>query len=83
MVAIDTSALIAITNHEPECQRFLEAIAGADRCLISAVTLFETRMVTFGRFGVAGSDRLVAWLAAFNPEIIAFDEVQAARISRA
>jgi ribonuclease VapC len=77
VIAIDTSALIAITNHELERQRLLEAIADADRCLISAVTLFETRMVTLGRFGSAGSDRLEAWLATFNPEIAAFDETQA------
>lgn len=76
MIVVDTSALIAITNHEPERQRLLEVIAGADLCLISALSLFETRIVTFGRFGPAGADRLAEWLATFNPEIVAFDEVQ-------
>ena len=76
MIAVDTSALIAIINHESERQRFLAIIAGADLCLISAVTLLETRMVTFGRFGGAGIDRLAEWLATFNPAIVTFDEVQ-------
>lgn len=75
MIVIDTSAMIAIINHEPERQRFLEIMASADRCLISAVTLLETRMVVLGRFGTAGIDRFAEWLAAFNPEIVAFEGV--------
>lgn len=77
MIAIDTSALIAVINHEPERPRFLEIIASADRCLISTVTLLETRIVTFGRFGHGGVDRLSQWLASFDPEIVAFDVILA------
>lgn len=76
MIAVDTSAMIAIINHEPERQKFLELIAGTDRCLISAVTLLETRIVTFGRFGTAGTDRLSEWLTTFSPSIVAFDSIQ-------
>ena len=76
MIVIDTSALIAVTNHEPERQQFLQIIAAADRCLISAMTLLEVRIVTFGRFGKAGIDRLTEWLMVFDPEIVAFDEGQ-------
>jgi len=77
VIVIDTSALIAVTNHEPERQAFLDAISQADRCLMSAVTLLETRMVVWGRFGIAGVDRLKEWLEAFDPEIVAFDASQA------
>lgn len=76
MIVVDTSALIAVTNHEAERRRFLEIIAKSDRCLMSSVTLLETRLVTFGRFGEAGIERLNEWLATFNPDIVAFDEVQ-------
>jgi ribonuclease VapC len=76
MIAVDTSALIAIANHEPERRRFLEIIAGADGCQISAVALLETRIVIFARFGTAGADRLAEWLATFKPEIVTFDEAQ-------
>ena len=41
MIVIDTSALIAILDHEPERARFYEAIAAADRRLVSAVTYQE------------------------------------------
>ena len=77
MIAIDTSALMAIANHEPERSRFLEIIAAADHCLISAVTILEVRIVTFGRYGAAGTDRLAEWLATFAPEFVAFDGAQA------
>ena len=78
MIVIDTSALIAVINHEPERQRFLEIIADSDKCLISALTLLEARMVAFGRYGVTGNERLTAWLESFAPEIVAFDDAQAA-----
>lgn len=77
MIVLDTSALIAVTNHEPERPKFLSTIADADRCLISAVTLFETRIVTLARFGTAGTDQLTQWLQSFAPEVVAFDERQA------
>jgi uncharacterized protein with PIN domain len=38
MIVIDSSALVAILNHEPGRTTFFEAIAAADRCLVSAVT---------------------------------------------
>ena len=77
MIVVDTSALIAITNHEPERQRFLEILAQVDKCFFSAVTLLETRMVTLGRFGRPGTDRLSEWFAVLKPTIVAFDVVQA------
>ena len=48
MIVLDTSALVAIINHEPERVAFLETLADDERRLISAVTLLETRMVIFG-----------------------------------
>jgi uncharacterized protein with PIN domain len=36
MIVIDTSALVAILNREPERTAFFELIAAADRCLVSA-----------------------------------------------
>jgi uncharacterized protein with PIN domain len=35
MIVIDTSALVAILDHEPERAAFYEVIAAADRCLVS------------------------------------------------
>ncbi len=50
MIVLDTSALVAIINHEPERIAFLETLADDERRLISAVTLFETRMVISADF---------------------------------
>jgi ribonuclease VapC len=77
VIVIDTSALVAIANHEPERPRFLEVLAESDRRIISALTLLETRMVTIGRFGPAGAERLSEWLDIMKPEIVPFDHAQA------
>ena len=51
MIAVDTSALLAITFQEPERESFLEAIQRADRAILSTVTLVEACMVIHGRRG--------------------------------
>lgn len=51
MIVIDTSALVAILRREDEADEFLRLIAGAERCLLSAVSLLETSMVLAGRTG--------------------------------
>ena len=51
MIAIDTSAVVAIAFAEPERQAFVDAIRQADRALISTVSVVESRMVVFGRRG--------------------------------
>jgi len=64
VIVVDSSALLAILRREPEADAFLEIIAAADRCLLSAVGLLETSMVLTGRSGDASSwielDSLVA-----------------------
>ena len=51
MIAVDTSALVAIAFAEPEREAFLQAIQIADKALISTVSVVETRMVIHGRRG--------------------------------
>lgn len=51
MIAVDTSALMAIAFAEPERDAFLQAIKIADKALISTVSAVETRMVVHGRRG--------------------------------
>ena len=62
MIAVDTSALMAIVLREPERAGFLAALEAADDLAISAGTLVETRMVCFSRGGpvlVAEVDALI------------------------
>jgi ribonuclease VapC len=51
MIAVDTSALVAISFAEPERDAFLQAIKMADKALISTVSVVEARMVIHGRRG--------------------------------
>ena len=49
VIAIDTSALIAIAQSEPERLPFLQRIARADSALIGASGLLEARLVMCGK----------------------------------
>lgn len=51
MIVVDTSALIAILDKEPDTARYAEAIAEADTPLISAATLLELYIVMLNRRG--------------------------------
>lgn len=77
MIAIDSSAIIAILNAEPERIALLRVIESSDGCFLSAVTLLETRMVVRARFGRAGLSNLASLLAEIAPEVVPFDIEQA------
>lgn len=51
MIAVDTSALVAIAFAEPEREAFLQAIKTAGKALVSTVSVVQTRMVIHGRRG--------------------------------
>jgi ribonuclease VapC len=73
MIVIDTSAFVAILNHEPERTAFYEAIAAADRRLVSAVSYQETGQVLLARRGVNRLYDLEDFLALIKAEIIPHD----------
>lgn len=51
MIAIDTSALVAIVFDEPERADFLRVLARCERALIGTPTVVEARLVVHGRRG--------------------------------
>jgi ribonuclease VapC len=51
MIAVDTSALVAIAFAGPEREAFMQAIKIAGKALVSTVSVVETRMVIHGRRG--------------------------------
>jgi ribonuclease VapC len=51
VIAVDTSALVAIAFGEPERAAFVQAIRRAGKALISTVSVVEARMVVHGRRG--------------------------------
>lgn len=46
MIVVDTSALIAILQSEPEAEHFLDVLERSAQCLIGAPTRFEALLVT-------------------------------------
>jgi len=51
MIAVDTSAIIAIVFNEPERSAFRQSIMLAGRALISTASVLEVKMVAYARRG--------------------------------
>jgi ribonuclease VapC len=54
MIAVDTSAIVAVILGEPERARFRHVIREADKALISTVSAVEARLVIHSRRGQRG-----------------------------
>jgi ribonuclease VapC len=80
-MVIDTSAVLAILQDEPERSRFTAAIAEAAQRVMSAATLLEIAIVIEARYGVEGGMHLDRFLERAAVEIVAVDEEQV-RIAR-
>ena len=77
MIAVDSSALVAILFDEPEGPAFRADLRIADRVVLSATSLVETAMVVVGRLGPAGIGKLDLLLAEYRVVVTAFDLRQA------
>jgi ribonuclease VapC len=78
MIAIDSSALVAIFRLEPEADSFLRAIVAAEGRVISALTVLETSMVMSGGARAPGSFApLDEFLIEAGIQILPFDGPQA------
>jgi ribonuclease VapC len=76
-MVIDTSALVAMLNDEPEADRF-EAAVEADRVrLMSAASYLETAIVIETRFGEPGGRELDLWLHRAAVDLVSVDADQA------
>jgi ribonuclease VapC len=79
VIAVDSSALIAILRGEPEKVAFSHALAKAWQPAISAVSLLETSMVLAGPAGAEEAWRpLDVLLLRVRMAVIPFDGEQAA-----
>lgn len=74
---IDTSAIMAVLQDEPERRRFNEIIEAAPRKRLSAATLLELSIVTEVRHGAEGIRELDLYLATAGIETLAVDRAQA------
>jgi ribonuclease VapC len=80
-MVVDTSAVVAILQREPERDRFADALAGANDPLISAATLLECSIVMHRRGGAPAIERLDELLLSAGVRCVALDiaHVHAAR----
>ena len=73
MIAVDTSAITAISMKEPEAETF-RTLMGREPVIIGWPTLLEARMVLSGK-GFVSAARIVGQLATtVNVTTVAFDE---------
>jgi ribonuclease VapC len=74
---IDTSALIAMLEQEPEAGRIARALAATPERSLSAANLLEAGIVMQARRGDEGARDLDLLLAKLNAEIVPFTARQA------
>jgi ribonuclease VapC len=78
MIAVDSSALVAILEAEPDAAIYAKAIQEAEELFVSAVTVLETGMVIRARRGEAGLARMWRFLVEDNDfQIVPFGEEHA------
>jgi len=71
-IAVDSSALIAVLNREPEMPQFLEALRGP-RFVIGWPTVLEVRIWCLRRAGGLSQPWLEDWLTESSTAVIAFN----------
>ena len=76
-MVLDTSAILAILQDEPERRAFNEAIEAASERRLSAATFVELSIVIAARFGPEGIRDLDLFLATAAIELLPFDTDQA------
>ncbi len=66
MIVVDSSALIAFLENEPDARIYAVAIREANRLLISAVNVHETGIVIHARHGTVAVKRMWRFLQIEN-----------------
>jgi len=77
LMVIDTSALVAILQDEPERRSFNQAIEAAERRSMSTASFVEVSMIIESRFGPDGIRDLDLFISKANIELVPGDAEQA------
>ncbi|TPQ34837.1 VapC toxin family PIN domain ribonuclease [Bradyrhizobium guangdongense] len=80
MIAVDTSALMAIVLDEPQADACMEALEAADEILISAGTVAESLIVAARR---NVGDEMANLIDGIGPNVIALTQTSAERVAQA
>jgi len=80
VTVVDTSALIAILNDEPDAARYARALADADVALLSSVSMVEAGIVMLRRKGPGGNRKLLELIqhAGIRVEDVSLDHAHLA-----
>jgi ribonuclease VapC len=76
-MVVDTSAVLAILQLEPEAERFAHALEQAAERLISSVSVLEAGIISVSRRGQAGVRGLDSFIAIAELKVVPFDAEQA------
>jgi ribonuclease VapC len=76
-MVIDTSAILAILQNEPERRKFNEAIEAAETRSISTASFVEISIIVESRFGADGVRDLDLFMAKAQIALVPVDEDQA------
>ena len=76
-MVVDSSALMAVIQREPEEQSFRNAIKSASARLLGAGSRIETSIVVLNRRGEAGLEQLHALIASLKLDIVPLSDDQA------
>jgi ribonuclease VapC len=74
VIVVDTSALMAIFESEPEETVFFDIILRADEALIAAPTRLEAFVVTTRRYGAEGGNAMETLIARLHLVAEPFDQ---------
>jgi len=76
-MVLDTSAILAILQNEPERRKFNEAIEAAEIRSLSAVSFVECSMILESRFGADGVRALDLFISKAQISLVPVDAEQA------
>jgi ribonuclease VapC len=82
-MVLDTSAVLAILQNEPERREFNEAIEAADTRSLSTASFVECSMILESRYGADGVRDLDLFIAKAQISLVPVDEEQADLARRA
>jgi ribonuclease VapC len=72
-MVVDTSAIVASVANEADCTRFRDAMRGAPLLAMSSVSVLETRVVLYSRYGAEAVRAFDVLLEDFGIIIAPFD----------
>ncbi|HEX6141136.1 MAG TPA: type II toxin-antitoxin system VapC family toxin [Geminicoccaceae bacterium] len=81
-MVVDSSALVAIWQREPDAPALSDAAAAAT-CVMASATLLEVLMVALSRRGEAGRDEMLGLIDLLEIEVLAVDRDLALAASEA